>query len=212
GTICGLVTNESPCIACAADTDCDPAGRCGGGACTDGVCVQVPAPSCDDQSPGTIDRCVLDNGGAPTCEHACIGDQVCDDGDGCTVDTCAGVRGCVHGPALGLAAISCRVYAIAGALGARPGEARPGLTRQLAKRLAKISRQLDAAGWAEAAGSARRERKALQDVVVSLRKLEKVVARARRKGKIAAELADTIGQAAGAGWRAAAELRSSLQT
>src|SRR6185503_16517717 len=58
GTICGLVTNESPCIPCAGDTDCDPIGRCGGKMCSEGVCVEVAAPGCDDQRMGTIDRCV----------------------------------------------------------------------------------------------------------------------------------------------------------
>jgi cysteine-rich repeat protein len=212
GTICGLVTNESPCIACADDTDCDPAGRCGGGACTDGVCGQVPVPSCDDQSAGTIDRCVLDETGAPTCEHACISDQACDDGNGCTIDTCAGVQGCVHAPVLGLPAISCRLSAIAGALDASAGEARAGLTRQLGKRLGKLTRQVDAAGRADAAGSVRRERKVLRNVVAGLRQLGKVVARARRKKKISAQLADTIGQAAGEASSVAAELRSSLRT
>jgi cysteine-rich repeat protein len=212
GTFCDVVTTESPCIPCAGDRDCDPAGRCGGGACTDGVCGPVPVPSCDDQSPGTIDRCVLDDMGAPRCQHACIGDQVCDDGDGCTVDTCAGVRGCMHAPVIGLAAIGCRIDALAGALRARPGEVRPGLTQKLEKRLAKLARQIDAAGRAGAEGSIGRERRVLRDVVAGLRQLEKIVERARRKNKISEDRAATIGQVAGEASRVAAELRSSLKT
>jgi len=212
GTICGLVTNESPCIPCAVDTDCDPAGRCGGGACTDGVCGEVAVPSCDDQNPGTIDRCVLDGTGTPACEHTCTSDQVCDDGDRCTVDACAGVEGCVNVPVVGVASVTCRVDAMASALEASPDEVRPGIARKLRKRFGKLTKQLAAAAGADAAGAARRERRILRQVVAGLRELESVVTRARRKSKISAELAERVIEASGAAARAALELRSSLQT
>jgi cysteine-rich repeat protein len=212
GTICGLVTTESPCIRCATDTDCDPAGRCGGKACGDGVCGEVAVPSCDDQSAGTIDRCVLDGTGAPVCEHECTSDQVCDDGDRCTVDTCAGVQGCVNAPLTGLAGVTCRVDGMDDVIEARADEVRPGIARQLTKRLAKLSQQLAAAAAADASGATRRERRILGKVVGGLRKLERLVTRARRKNKISAELADLILEASGAASRAALEVRTGLTT
>jgi cysteine-rich repeat protein len=211
GTICGLVTNESPCIPCAGDTDCDPVGRCGGKACSDGVCVAVAVPSCDDQHVGTIDRCVLDGTGAPVCQHECTGDQVCDDGDRCTADSCAGVDGCVNAPLSGVAGVTCRVAGIDDVLASRPDEVRPKLARQLTKRLEKLSERLAAAAAADAAGKTRRERKILGKVVGGLRQFERLVKRAQRKNKISPELAHFLLEASGAASSAAVALRSGLQ-
>jgi regulation of enolase protein 1 (concanavalin A-like superfamily) len=98
---------------------CDDGSVCTvGDTCTDGACVSGAAKTCDDGEPCTDDSCDVTGGcvsvpNSITCTDgdACTtGDfchvgfcapgtpTSCDDGEGCTIDSCNTVTGCAHLP------------------------------------------------------------------------------------------------------------------
>jgi len=93
-----------------------------GGICAAGTCAGGTLVTCDDGEPCTADWCdpsvgctsrnvadgtACDDDSICTTVDACAGGVCtgpaldCDDGDPCTVDTCASARGCEHAPAPG---------------------------------------------------------------------------------------------------------------
>ena len=218
------VTVNEPgfCTPCEVDRDCDPAGQCAGQKCVAHVCATVTPFSCDDGRRDTRDRCVLDAGGAPRCQHDCLAASACDDGnkcngtevcaaghcgsgtaldcaddDPCTDDTCAPATGCVHTPRTQFAATRCRVDTIDRALGQADPDALVAPFRL------KIGRARDQAraklADAEAAGQAgkkKREGKLLRAAKQRLAKIETLVGTAQVKDKISPSLADVLARGA----------------
>lgn len=89
--------------------------------CKSGACVSGAIQTCDDGNPCTDDSCLkvkgcgsqpnsakCNDGNPCTTNDVCVGGQCkgsgalnCDDNNGCTADSCNGVKGCVHVAALG---------------------------------------------------------------------------------------------------------------
>jgi hypothetical protein len=80
---------------CATDADCDDNVFCNGAEkCTDGKCLNGPAPNCDDSIACTTDACVESS---KSCTHT-ANNAACDDGQFCDgVETCNAATGCVAG-------------------------------------------------------------------------------------------------------------------
>ena len=212
------------CTTCSDDLDCDPSGACGQRICDTaaGVCKDHLPPTCTDGNPRTQDLCVVDGAGQSHCENpcfpgvcddhnscngvescaagACVAGTplVCDDGDGCTTDTCDPAAGCVTTPKTGYESARCRLDAIANALqGTGPTDVAPSIRAKISKFLGKARVKIDAA---ERARTGRPAVKALKAAGKQLKAIVKVVNAARKKNKITAALADEILRAAqGAG-------------
>lgn len=93
---------------------------CKGGVCTSGLCIPTGKPlDCDDSNPCTADLCIAskgcqhlgasvdgkpcDDGDACTAVESCQGGTCttsgptsCEDGNGCTADSCVSDKGCKH--------------------------------------------------------------------------------------------------------------------
>ena len=115
--------NDSGCAHAAAAGPCEDGDACtADDVCDDGVCSAGTAPECDDAEDCTSDGCdkaigcfhlpnvkPCNDASACTDKDVCK-DKVCggglavdcDDGNGCTTDTCDKGDGCVHAPAEGL--------------------------------------------------------------------------------------------------------------
>jgi hypothetical protein len=218
--VCEHVTPDRSCRPCAVDTDCAPHGRCDGQICRAGVCARIDPP-CDDHNVDTDDVCTLDASLEPHCQHFCLDDRGCDDGNACNgretcnvatgtcqpgtplvcddgdrcngVETCDPAGGCRAGePLTGAAGIHCQLDAIASALAAaRPGDLSPALRRKLRQGLAKLSTTLAAA---ERGGKPRRVARLLARAGQLTRALAHQVdaARHKRKPQIAAALAEVL--------------------
>ncbi len=223
--VCAHIVSDRSCRPCAVDTDCAPHGRCDGGACHAGVCERVDPP-CDDHNVDTEDMCTLDASLEPHCQHFCLDDRgcddgnvcngretcnvatgtcqpgtplVCDDGDRCNgLETCDPTSGCRAGaPLTGFAGMHCQLDAIASALAAAgPGDLSPALRRKLRQGLAKLTATLAAA---ERGGKPRRVARLLARAGQLTRALAHQIdaARHKRKPQIAAALAESLMQRLG---------------
>jgi hypothetical protein len=80
---------------CASDAECSDNLFCNGvETCTDGKCLNGPAPNCDDAISCTVDACVESS---QSCTHT-TKDAACNDGLFCNgVETCSASTGCVAG-------------------------------------------------------------------------------------------------------------------
>ncbi|HLK09879.1 MAG TPA: hypothetical protein VKW76_00700 [Candidatus Binatia bacterium] len=222
---CEHLVEDRTCRPCATDTDCAPHGRCDGQACRAGVCTAVGL-ACDDHNVDTDDVCTLDTSLAPHCQHFCLDDRGCDDGDVCNgretcdvatgacspgtplacddgdacdgVETCDPASGCHAGQALtGFAGVHCQLDAISRALAAAsPADLAAGLRRKLGKGLAKLA---GAVAAAERGGKPRRVTRLLSTAGKLTRTLAHQIDAARRKRKpqIAAALADALARRLG---------------
>jgi hypothetical protein len=218
--VCEHVTPDRSCRPCAIDTDCAPHGRCDGQACRAGVCVKESLP-CDDGNVDTEDVCTLDASLAPQCQHFCLDDRgcddgnrcngeetcdvasgtcrpgtplLCDDGDSCNgVETCDPAGGCRQGtPLEGFAGVRCQLDALTAALaGAGSADLSPTLRRKLRAGLAKLAATVAAA---ERGGKPRRVSRLLARAGKLTRTLAHQIdaARHKRKPQIAPALADVL--------------------
>jgi hypothetical protein len=105
------------CVAMAMAGTCTDGDACTvGDTCVGDTCAPGTAALCDDASPCTLDSCdttvgcvhlasvgTCTDGDACTTGDACVGKAckpgtaiVCDDGNGCTNDSCDAIKGCVH--------------------------------------------------------------------------------------------------------------------
>lgn len=74
----------SDCRPCANDADCDELGQCAGQMCDEtGACQATTPKSCNDGNTGTTDACTLDESHQPICQHFCLNDAACEDGNAC---------------------------------------------------------------------------------------------------------------------------------
>jgi cysteine-rich repeat protein len=170
---------------CLIDSDCDPAGRCGGHTCdtASGVCLTGPPLACDDG-----DAC----NGVETCSAgACVGGTApaVDDHDSCTDDSCDAASGVVHRPKVGIDSASCRLDAVVGALAtAAPADANAKAKAKIEALVSAIRAKLDAARTA----TGKKKGKMLKGAKTKLAKLGKAIRTAEKKKQLASGLAATL--------------------
>jgi hypothetical protein len=116
----------------------------------------------------------------PACDAAAP--EACDDGDPCTVDSCDPVAGCQHDPLTDIAAVGCRLDALAATIASEPPDAFGG---------ARIQRQLgakvrSAQAKVAAAAAATRPTGKLRRASRKLRAFMKTVRRGVASGRIRA--------------------------
>jgi len=120
-----------------------------------------------------------------SCEPA-----TCDDGDGCTDDSCDPQRGCVHAARTGFDAVTCRLAAIATALRASSAHDLGGAGAQarLAASVGKIEKIIDGARAAHGRPLVVRVKRAKKLLGSFLRTIRK----GQQRGRIPANVADRI--------------------
>src|SRR5262249_37368599 len=171
-------------------------------ACILHECQPIQPTSCDDHDATTVDSCVVDETGAPTCHHRCTATS-CDDHDACTTDACdATSLTCHYTNLLHFDAITCHLDPLEAVLAsASPDDIVSGLHQKAAHVLVVVGTQLDTARTDAPAGQTRRAGKMLKKVGKELGALDAKIKTAakKRKPQISAALAVVVrGQIAGA--------------
>jgi hypothetical protein len=238
---CTNVRTDVHCRECQTNVDCDPSagrdlGRCGTSLCNvaAGICGPNTPPDCNDGDFDTLDECVVDSPTGPArCEHRCLTDAACSDGDACsgaetcndglclssaaldcndrnpcTDDSCDRAQGCRNPPKTGVASILCKLTAFDDALrGATDADLKPSLRKKIEKMLRAPRGKVTAAESAERAGNVKAEGKALKVAAKQLAALAKFVSRQRR---VAPGLVRALSDAARGAADAATRVRTNL--
>src|SRR5262249_3483928 len=185
-----------PCVPCSDASDCDPLRACGASACMQGACTPVAPPNCDDGNRCTTDTCNPATGcvstpvvcgdttacdGTLSCDPAsgqCVKGPApnCDDGDGCTDDSCIEPGGpCRSQLKPGLEGATCRLSELQSLIDGAT-DVPKATRRKLAKQAKAIARKLP-----KMVGMGRKAARAQRQVTNGLNALRRTLAKARRK-------------------------------
>jgi len=185
-----------PCVPCSDASDCDPLRACGASACVQGACTPVAPPNCDDGNRCTTDICDPATGcvstpvvcgdttacdGTLSCDPAsgqCVNGPApnCDDGDGCTDDSCIEPGGtCRSQLKPGLEGATCRLSELQSLIDGAT-DVPKATRRKLGKQAKAIARKLP-----KMVGMGRKAARAQRGVTNGLNALRRTLAKARRK-------------------------------